>query len=154
MKPLYDALGHKKRPWWRVWQPHIVIHRDGQPMLRRWHLLPRSRLFGLYLHNFVLGDDDRAMHDHPANHWSFLISGNYYDVSPAGKVFVPRFHPWYRRAEDPHRVELIDGQPVWSLLFIGRRRRDWGFHCPQGWRRWQDYLVVWDGGNSMGRGCD
>lgn len=53
---------------------------DGGPprdYLKRWHLLPRNRWFNIYLHHFVHGDDDRALHDHPWASASLLLEGRY-----------------------------------------------------------------------------
>ena len=64
------------------------------------------------------------------------------------------------RASDCHRLDLeVDwkhkppepGQrygtstagsfkPVWTLFFAGIRRRDWGFHTPNGWVQWEEYV--------------
>lgn len=30
--------------------------------------------------------------------------------------------------------------PVVTLVFVGRRRRQWGFSTPQGWKPWNEYL--------------
>lgn len=48
-----------------------------RPYLSRWHILPRNPWFNIYLHKFVHGDDDRALHDHPWRSWSLLLSGRY-----------------------------------------------------------------------------
>ena len=44
-----------------------------------------------------------------------------------------------KRAEDLHRLDLKHG-PVWSLVWCGRRRRDWGFMTEKGWVAHADYL--------------
>jgi len=31
-------------------------------------------------------------------------------------------------------------KPVWTLFFAGIRRRDWGFHTPNGWVQWEEYV--------------
>lgn len=40
----------------------------------RWHLIPRNKLFNIYLHVFI-GDDDTTYHDHPWNSWSLCLWG-------------------------------------------------------------------------------
>ena len=39
----------------------------------------------------------------------------------------------------PHRLELHEG-PVWSLVFMGRKVREWGFQTEDGWVHHEDYL--------------
>ena len=72
-------------------------------------------------------------------------------MSPAGGVGGPtRAGP---RA--PLRLLLADGgAPVWTLFIASPRVREWGFHCPSGWRRWQDFVAPTPGGNTTGRGCE
>ena len=68
------------KPWlkcWTVRPPDFIVGSETDPYLRRWHLLPRNRLFNVYLHNFCRSDDDRALHDHPWVNMSVLLSGSY-----------------------------------------------------------------------------
>ena len=48
--------------------------------------------------------------------------------------------------------------PAWSLFITGPVTREWGFHCPQGWRHWKDFTsyreVGEDGRGCIGRGCE
>lgn len=49
----------------------------------------------------------------------------------------------FRRAEDSHRLVLPTGAPpARTLWLIGRKRRSWGFHAPDGWVHWREYLGV------------
>lgn len=67
----------------RIVKPSKVIMLDGidggppRDYLKRWHLLPRNTWFNVYLHYFVHGDDDRALHDHPWQSASLLLEGRY-----------------------------------------------------------------------------
>lgn len=67
----------------RIVKPSKVIMLDGidggprRPYLTRWHIIPRNRWFNLYLHKFVHGDDDRALHDHPWASASLILDGRY-----------------------------------------------------------------------------
>ena len=53
---------------------------------------------------------------------------------------------------DRIRIELHNG-PCWTLFINGAKLRNWGFHCPKGWRPWQQFVDDRDHG-SVGRGCD
>lgn len=141
-------------------QPDFVIGDKADPYLERWHVLPRNRWFNVYLHHFRHSDDDRAKHDHPYFNMSILLSGSYVEYIDANSVKVRKpWRPWApwrivaRRATTPHRVELPDGVGVWTLFVTGPRVREWGFHCPNGWRHWRDFVDTRDAG-SIGRGCD
>ena len=67
----------------RIVPPSKHITLDGidggprRPYLTRWHMIPRNPWFNIYLHFFVHGDDDRALHDHPWRSWSLLLDGGY-----------------------------------------------------------------------------
>lgn len=140
-------------------QPDFSIFRaDGSLYLKRWWVLPRNRVFNIYLHNFVGDDDDRALHDHPWINMSWILDGGYYEClrdgivcnREPGKIVI-------RRSTTPHRVLLRRDEcgivNSISLFVTGPAQREWGFHCPQGWRQWQEFVKVVDGGNSIGRGC-
>lgn len=51
----------------------------------------------------------------------------------------------FRKATCKHRVELINNKPCWTLVVTGKRLRTWGFHCPNGWVRWREFIM---------RGCE
>lgn len=46
----------------------------------------------------------------------------------------------FRRARTPHRLELIDGKPCWSLFITGPNVRKWGFHLAAGWRHYREVV--------------
>lgn len=39
----------------------------------------------------------------------------------------------YRKAEDFHRIQLINDVPTWTLVFASRYFRKWGFLTDKGW---------------------
>lgn len=151
-------------------EPDFVIGGQENPYLRRWWLIPRNKWFNLYLHRFLRSDDDRALHDHPWWSVSVLLEGSYLEHVPWIKMsgeldyrysmVLPRAQGSvnYRGAEAAHRVEL-HGTPhggeaaVWTLFITGPKVRDWGFWCPKGWRRWQDFCDPNENGRA-GPGCD
>ncbi len=148
LAPRLVALSLRRRP-------DIVIGGDEDPYLRRWWLIPRTRFFNVYLHHFLRSDDDRALHDHPWWNLSILLHGQYVEhtISAGGvNVRTPRCAgQWkFRRAAAAHRIELVDG-PCWTLFVTGPRLREWGFHCPQGWRHWRIFTSG-PNGQTIGRG--
>lgn len=128
--------------------PEEIIGGLENPYLLRWHLVPQNENFNVYLHCFKRPDDDRALHDHPWPSISIIIRGRYVEVLPdllaAATPYSLIYHlPVIRKtrsmlsvvprmATSPHRVELPDGD-CWSLFLTGRKVREWGFHCKEGW---------------------
>lgn len=136
--------------------PDFIIGSDDDPYMRRWWIIPRNRVFNIYLHHFLHSDDDRALHDHPWWNASFLLSGTYseHTIAAGGVHQRVRYCAGdvkFRRATAAHRVELTDG-PCWSLFFTGPIIRSWGFHCPHGWRHWRIFTDARDYGK-IGIGC-
>ncbi|MGH8075605.1 MAG: hypothetical protein ACREO4_16265 [Lysobacter sp.] len=148
--------------------PDFIVGADSPDgaYLNRWWLIPRNRVFNVYLHEFLRDDDDRALHDHPWAWCSFLLHGEYIEhtiadggihrrqVRQAGslKVSGPR------RA---HRIELFDfgmeaqqgKERCWTIFITGPRMRRWGFHCPKGWVDFARFTKPGATGE-MGAGCD
>jgi hypothetical protein len=121
--------------------------------LRRWWIIPRNRLFNIYLHQILRSDDDRALHDHPWINCSIILKGRYMEVTPANSFMRRRWSVTFRRAVAAHRLVIARGESCWSLFITGPMIRQWGFHCPQGWRHWKLFVNERDAGQ-VGRGCD
>jgi hypothetical protein len=153
-------------------EPDFVI---GDNYLRRWWLTPWSGWFRpspknaferiiraclpfhLYLHEFRKSDDDRALHDHPWANCSILLRGFYteHTIAQGGVHHARTFGPGnvkLRGAGAAHRIEIPDGTVCWTLFVTGPVIREWGFHCPQGWRPWRQFVDERDSGK-VGRGC-
>ena len=91
----------------------------------------------LRLHHILRSDDDRDLHDHPADFASLILAGGYQEVVH-GKLAVNVYGPFSvvrRKAEDLHRIMLnkyfdhIKDCEVsaWTLVWMHPRRREWGF---------------------------
>jgi hypothetical protein len=148
-------------------KPDVYIGGEENPYLLRWWLIPRNRFFNIYLHKFIRDDDDRALHDHPWWSVSFLLKGIlreihwtksgyangcwFYTASKTAVRYVHRFlHCRIRSANFTHRLELVTHE-AWTLVFTGPKVREWGFHCPQGWKHWT--LFTDKSGAAIGKGC-
>lgn len=131
----------------------FVIHREGVVYLKRWFIIPRNRWFNIYLHQFCGDDEDRALHDHPWWSWSVLLAGRLLEHLPDGAVRrIPPWWPVFRGSSYAHRLAL-ETPTAWTLFITGPRSREWGFHCPNGWRLWTDFVDADDPGKP-GRGCE
>lgn len=150
--------------------PDFQIGGAENPYCNRWWVIPRNRLFNIYLHQFVRDDDDRALHTHPWINCSIPLRVGYGEVlfnwSPwGGRMDLPTTRKalrlpgsiTFRRAATAHRVELFrdaNGTPIaaWSLFLTGPVMRPWGFWCAQGWRHWREFTAG-EHGEIVGRGC-
>jgi len=133
--------------------PDFIIGPPDAPYLRRWWVVPRNRQSNVYLHEILKSDDDRALHDHPWANTSFLIEGSYTEITPEGEFVREAGSIVTREAAQAHRLVVADGARVISLFTTGPTIREWGFHCPRGWRHWKDFVDSRDSGQ-IGRGCD
>lgn len=143
--------------WAEAWiashpQPDFFVGPSEDHQMQRWFVVPRNETANVYLHRFLRSDDDRALHDHPFDNTSWILSGEYLEHFPDRSITRHQGEVVSRVAELSHRIELVSG-PVLTLFFTGPRRREWGFHCPQGWRHWKDFVNFVEGGNQTGQGC-
>ncbi len=126
----------------------MSCQRKNGPLLVRYFLF-RTRWISVYLHHLIGSDEDRALHDHPWSFVTFLLTGGYWEITPAGRFWRHWLSVLYRPAEWSHRLELT--RPVWTLVFRWSRRREWGFWetmrvCGKDWKRWvqwQAYGKEW-----------
>lgn len=144
-------------------RPDFVINPQGDsPYLLRWWVIPRNRLFNIYLH-LILRDDNDVPHDHPWYSASLILKGGYNEVSLDRESYLVMNyrapgHLVFRKAKTAHRLTLPraaqDGllRPALSLFFTGPRIRTWGFHCPNKWIPWHDFVNKHTPGQ-IGAGC-
>lgn len=120
------------------------IGRNGDIYLVRYVLVGRRFAKApapqLVLHHFLRSDYAGALHDHPWPFKSLIILGGYWEHTADGR------RTWYgpgsllnRPAEWRHRVEIAPGADCWSLLWIGKKERSWGFHCVSGFVPWRQF---------------
>lgn len=130
--------------------PDFVI---GDDYLRRWWVIPRNPFCNVYLHEILVSDDDRALHDHPWQNTSVLLGGSYIEHLPDGSALTRTVGDIVtREATALHRLEIPAGGRAVSLFMTGPKVREWGFACPQGWRVWTEFVDARDSGQ-IGRGC-
>lgn len=139
--------------------PDFIIGDPAAPYLRRWYLHGGRSDEGwpmrLMLHQILRDDDDRALHDHPWDNISLVLSGQIRDVRPDGHTDLSAGQTLYRQAHAPHRivVSAFEQECAWTLFFAGPKIREWGFHCPGGWRHWRAFVDDRDRGR-VGNGCE
>lgn len=148
--------------------PDLTIGPRDAPQTLRWHIF-RWRGWQLALHKWLRSDDDRALHDHSGHNLSIILNKGYWELvrtqTSKGAVYDlwryrRPFVPYFRRADAAHRIALAPATaPVWSLWLRWPPIREWGFHCPKGWRHWKDYCDTRDystpgSSSTVGPGCD
>ena len=122
---------------------------DGEVYLDRWGW--RTRWFGIYLHRMTAPDPGVDLHDHPWPFVSLILRGGYIeeraDVRTAHTAasfaeswpdHCERGHKitWMPgtihrvRVDECHRIIGLRRVPTWTLVFTGRRYRNWGFYEP------------------------
>lgn len=146
--------------------PDFIIGPGDPDYIRRWWIIPRNESLNQYLHLTQRSDDDRALHDHPWPNTSFVLEGGYWEIMPevdGDAAAGPFTRIWRgpgsvitREATAAHRLEIEPGVPAISLFATGPKVREWGFHCPNGWRHWKDFTGFNASGNSasVGKGCE
>lgn len=134
--------------------PDYIIGEPDRHYLRRWWVIPRNRIFNIYLHEILVSDDDRALHDHPWWNLSVILLNEYQEVKFDGTYLRKRGSVLFRRGETAHRLVVPDpNKRIWTLFITGPNVRQWGFHCPKGWRHWKDFCEPGAKGR-IGKGCD
>jgi hypothetical protein len=137
--------------------PDVVIGGAERPYLRRWWVMPRNPVCNVYLHEFVRSDDDRAHHTHPwLYNFSVLLRGEYVEHVIERGGLLRRFARRagavkFRLGASPHRLELINDQPCWTLFITGPRLREWGFLCGDRFVHWKAFTTP--DGTGIGKGC-
>lgn len=112
----------------------------GDNYLSRWHILPKNRLFNVYLHH-VRGDDpDMNLHDHPwLFNFSIVLRGDIEETLPGGMRLLQRGSITARMSRAPHRLALRSPDSL-TLFITGPKIRDWGFYTDSGWVPSSQYL--------------
>lgn len=120
--------------------------------LTRWRLI-QTPWFGIYLHRFDGPDPRPTLHDHPWPFRSLVLRGGYVEADTYSKspgrlpvnadciTDIPleslRWHgAWTtlrarsvnrKNATDTHTIVSLLRVPTWTLMFVGRRVREWGY---------------------------
>jgi hypothetical protein len=112
---------------------------DGN-YLTRWRII-QTPWFALYLHRIDAPDSRPTLHDHP---WSFLaivLRGGYVERRLDPITMRVNEHHMVRRfnlmrKHDFHAIMNLFEKPTWTLLFVGARRRTWGYLEPTDGAQW------------------
>lgn len=151
MDPEEGTTG-KRSPEWAFMRRLTIRKPDVGLYLDRWRLIA-TPWFGIYLHHIAAPDNDAGPHDHPWNFRTLVLRGGYQEnFYPTPHVFPPgatqtdfgREQVWRRwswhgmTTDQAHRITHLFGD-TWTLVFVGRRRKTWGFFVDGAWLSWDEY---------------
>lgn len=101
--------------------------------------------FAVCLHWINKPDREPWLHDHPVSFLSCILRGQYAELRKRGDgktyIKVNRWFNFIRASEqDKHRIMFVRKGTL-TLCFMGPKRREWGFHRPEGWIGWKAYYA-------------
>ena len=108
--------------------PHEDIGwKDIDETFVRYTLL-KTPWFRVYLHNLIAVTPHPQCHNHPWSFVAFLLVGGYweYTAETNWKLRLPG-EVLFRPAWWTHNV-VTNPDGMWSLVFTGPKRHEWGFH--------------------------
>jgi hypothetical protein len=135
-------LSHIGRGW--IFFKRVVIGPLDDPYLIRFILVRTPKHGGIYIHHMLRSDHDRSLHDHPWDFTSIVLKGGYMELvdnNTTGKLmFNAPGAIIHRPAEWKHRVILSEGRTCWTLVFVSKKLRQWGFWINDiQWCWWRKY---------------
>lgn len=128
----------RNSPNWAFMELFKVPHYDDPKKDYLWRLrIIQTPWFGVYLHKLCTPDPRDTLHNHPWNFFSIILRGGYKEYIQCNCDFehcdyyavrrhVTRFN--YKPLKNSfHWIAELDKDPTWTLVFVGRRRRVWGY---------------------------
>lgn len=127
-------MAYRNSPNWALLEKFVVPHYDdpnGEPYLVRWRLIS-TPWFGVFLHRLGTPDPRDTLHNHPWPFLSVILRGSYMEFVKsnvpgvyAESRLIKRLN--YKGLNDWHWIASLDRVPTWTLMFVGRRRKVWGY---------------------------
>ena len=130
------------RPWPRRLVGRLptkeIVGPPSCPLLHRWTLLEVGGVKVL-LHYFLPNATDRDPHDHPRSFVTIALAGSYLDIGRSRQDRLRAGSVRFRPAEHQHRT-LAGRRGCWTLVLMGRPRREWGFWNEGRWWPNREYV--------------
>lgn len=122
-KPYFHLDGYMHR-WWLT--PRFLLTRDENGNLFPYRWLPS--ILKCRVHHILRADNDRHLHDHPADNRSIILRGYYDEQDVFGQSNIRcAGQTVFRRAECFHKIAYVPIYGVWTLWFLGDQTNKWGF---------------------------
>lgn len=106
------------------------------PYLIRWTLF-QCRFFSIKVHKILISDVG-PLHDHSWSYLSIILRGGYYEHTKVGRRWYSPGSFLFRKADQPHKLEIPEGSYCISLIFTSYKWRPWGFSLKEGWKRHEE----------------
>lgn len=117
-------------------KPVRMIHSNGSPYLERYYVGGIGS-YHFYLHRFVSGDGDRALHDHPwKSSLAICLAGGYLEhrikwFNPETAFDIDEKKIWpgkFNRIKAATFHQIIHTKPeTWTFFMHGKKIKPWGF---------------------------
>lgn len=91
------------------------------------------------LHHFLPNGRDIDRHCHPASFLTVILKGSYVDDTENGRELLKAGMVRWRRAEHQHTT-YTGSRGAWTLVFMARKRRPWGFYRDGFFYHWHEYV--------------
>lgn len=130
---------------WCAWRwTDVDPEGQGEIYLARLHLF-QTPWFSCMLHWIRRADPEPDLHDHPNAFISIVLRGWYEEEIPRNgsesERISRRISLWnFKSSTDRHRIIALR-DPLLTLVFAGPVVRGWGFHTPEGWEPWREYVA-------------
>lgn len=124
-----------------------IFSKIGEPHFRRWRIIKYPFIGGgIYLHRLLKSDQDAHCHDHPWDFTSLILYGGYVEYYPdkPAQIFLP-LQVNSKKAEEYHKIDLVHGS-TYTLVFMGPKRRPWGYSVNGKWIENSKYRVMKNSG--------
>ena len=122
-----------------IWRWKYIKRNGDSTYLSRLHIV-QCPLFAICLHWIQTPDPTLFRHDHPVNFLAIVLRGWYVEErNEKGRLRLIEWWNYMRASRlETHRIKYVGYKTV-TLCFMGRHRRDWGFHTEDGWVYWKEY---------------
>ena len=143
---MIDAIINAITKWCVKHDRHRTIYdRDGvTPYMERYYILfkdrPRWFPLNITLHK-ICKSDLPILHDHPWGYMTIILKGGYIEHTKYARFLRGPGHIRFRNANSYHWLEVLEGVPSWSLFFMGKKQRDWGFLKDSEWMEAEEYIA-------------
>lgn len=119
---------------WAIMSKFVVPRLDDEgDYLTRWRIIT-TPFGGIFLHRIEAPDSRPVLHDHPWSFVALVLRGGYDEVRldlHSRLTFVRSINRInVMRRDDYHYIARLHKGTTWTLLFVGARRRKWGYLRP------------------------
>lgn len=146
------ATKNKISPNWAFFKWFLIHSPDGKELYLKRLRVIQTPWFAFYIHWIYVADNDRHLHNHPWNFYSFIWRGGYVEEAttqpkalfdpnwwghPQENVYTAGHGHWFGSNAWHRIIHILPG--TITLVFTGKRMRKWGFYTENGFVPWDQY---------------